>query len=196
MKSKRRLNHKENLLMLMVAALVLLVTGGVAASDPGEPMPGTVVGLRGPDTFWNAEVVAGTTVTYTDAPNTVYGTDISLVWLYHSADVFVTADITPSATITVTPQFSNDQSSWTDATYSYAADTLASTTSVVTTSGTTTATTTTSMSTAVTEATYRVVLSADATDYLRVPLAGKYLRFKIEHDATVTPTIKVLFRND
>jgi hypothetical protein len=39
-------------------------------------------------------------------------------------------------------------------------------------------------------------MSADGTDYLRIPLAGKYVRFKIETSGTVTPTIKALFRND
>jgi len=184
------------LIVLCVVALVLGLAGSVVADQPGEPLPGTVAGIKGPNTFWNGTVVAGSTVTYTNAPKYVYGSDISLAWLYHSADIFVTADITPSSYLTITPQFSIDQSNWTDATYTYVADTLASTTSVVTSTGLTTATTTTSMNSAVTEATYQLTFSADGTDYVRVPLAGKYLRFKIEHSATVTPTINVMLRND
>ena len=52
------------------------------------------------------------------------------------------------------------------------------------------------MSSAVTEATHQVIISSDTTDYMRVPLAGRYLRFKMEVSDTVTPTIKVLLRND
>ena len=181
--------------MLLVVAMGLLLAGSVAASQPGEPQPGTVQGLRGPSLFWQG-VIAGSVPTYTTSPRTQFGTDVSVVWMYNSADIFVTADITPSGRITVTPQFSVDQSNWTDATYTYVADTLASTTSVITSTGKTTATTTTSMSSAVTEAIYRIIMTADGTDYLRVPLAGKYLRFKIEHSGAVTPTINVLLRNN
>jgi len=179
---------------LIALALVVLLAGSVAASQPGEPLPGTVQGIRGPNMFWNGAVVAGSTVTYTDAPKTVFGSDISLIWMYHSADIFVTADISPSSYITITPQFSVDQSNWADATYTYVANTLAQTTTVVTSTGT--ATSTTSMSSAVTEATYQITMSADGTDYLRIPLTGKYVRFKIEHSSTVTPTISVMLRND
>lgn len=180
--------------MVLVVVMGLLLAGSVAASQPGEPQPGTVQGLRGPNAFWNGSVV--TTTTYTSAPNTVFGSDVSLVWMYNSADIFVTADITPSGRITVTPQLSVDQSNWTDATYTYVADTLASTTSIITSTGEMTATTTTAMSSAVTEATYQIVLTADGTDYLRMPLAGKYMRFKIENSGNVTPTISVLLRNN
>lgn len=188
------MNVKRSLTLvgLVVLVLALGVGGAVLASQPGEPLPGTVAGIKGPNAFWNGTVIAGSTVTYTSAPKTVYGSDISLIWLYHSADVFVTADITPSSYLTITPQFSVDQSNWTDATYTYVADTLAQTTTVLTG----TATSTTAMSSAATEATYKITMHADSTDYLRIPLAGKYLRFKIEHTAAVTPTINVMLRND
>jgi hypothetical protein len=179
----------------LVAALVMILVGGVRASDPGEPQPGTVRGLSGPHTFY-AAASGITTTTYTDSPKNIYGQDVSLMWLYHSADIFVTADVSGTDVITVTPQFFPDASNWADATYTYVANTLASTTSVITSTGLTTATTTTSSSSTPTEATHRVVMSADGTDYLRIPLAGKYVRFKIETSGTVTPTIKALFRND
>lgn len=169
--------------LALVGVLVLLLglglAGSVAADQPGEPLPGTVVGIKGPNTYWNGAVIAGSTVTYTSAPKYVYGSDISLIWLYHSADIFVTADITPSSYLTITPQFSVDQSNWTDATYTYVSQPYTNT-----------------VSAAVMEADYRITMATDSTDYLRIPLAGKYLRFKIEHSATVTPTISVLLRND
>ena len=181
--------------VLLVVLMGLLLAGSVAASQPGEPLPGTVQGVRGPSLFWEG-VIAGSVTTYTISPRTQFGTDVSMVWMYHSADIFVTADITPSSYLTITPQFSVDQINWADATYTYVADTLASTTSVVTGTEGMTATTTTSMNSTVTEATYQILMSNDGTDYLRLPLAGKYLRFKIEHSDMVTPTINVLLRND
>jgi hypothetical protein len=181
--------------MLVVVVMGLLLAGSVAASQPGEPQPGTVQGLRGPSLFWEG-VIAGSVTTYTTSPRTQFGTDVSMVWMYHSADIFVTADITPSGRITVTPQLSVDQVNWADAKYTYVADTLLSTTTVISTSGVTTATTTTAMDSAVTEATYQIVMTADGTDYLRMPVAGRYIRFKIEHSDVVTPTISVLLRND
>lgn len=184
--------------LLVVLFLVLVMGAGLAGSvgaGPGEPLPGTVRGLGGPYTFYNAS--AGITeTTYTSQPKTVQGQDVSIIWLYHSADIFVTADVSGTDTITVTPQVSVDGTNWTDVTYTYVADTLAQTTTVLTSTGTTTATSTTSMSSAVTEGIERVVLSTDTTDYLRIALAGKYLRLKIETSGTVTPTIKVLLRND
>lgn len=178
---------------IVLVALALALTGGVLAGDPGEPQPGTVRGLGGPHTFHSAVV---TTTTYTPSPKTVFGQDVSLMWLYHSADVFVSVDVSGTDTITVTPQFSADASNFADVTYTYIANSLSSTTTVITSTGLTTATTTTSSSDTPTEQTYRIVLSSDTTDYLRIPLAGKYMRFKIETGGTVTPTIKVLYRND
>lgn len=157
---------------LMLLTFVLVLAGGVAASSAGEPDPGTVQGVRGPSVFWNGTAIAGTTVTYTTVPKTIYGTDVSVIWMYHSADVFLTADVTTGKNITVTPQLSADGTNWADVNYNYVTDS------------------------AVAEATQKITMSADGTDYTRVTLAGKYLRFKIEHNAAVTPTITVLLRND
>jgi hypothetical protein len=202
MKTKRSLIW----IWLMVLVLALGVGGAVMASQPGEPLPGTVQGLRGPNVFWNGTVIAGSTVTYTSAPKTVYGTDVSLTWLYHSADIFVTADITPSSYLTITPQYSVDQSNWVNATYvsegwvlPLSSSTTLTNSSGVTSTTTSTSTTTFSGATASRsseEVTYQITMSADGSDYLRIPLAGKYLRFKIEHSAAVTPTISVMLRND
>lgn len=195
---QRRNRSVNRFLAVLGLALLLLASycvGGVFAGDPSAPQPGTVKGLSGPYTFINS--ASGITqTTYTDSPKTVYGTDVSLHWLYHSVDVFVTADVSGTDTITVTPQLSADASNWADVTYTYIANSLTSSTTVITSTGLTTATTTTSSSDIPTEQTYQIVLSSDTTDYLRIPLAGKYVRFKIETGGTVTPTIKALFRND
>lgn len=171
MRSNERKVVRFWMVWLLVAALAAALAGTVLASDPGEPEPGTVRGLSGPHAIYAASTGL-TATTYTASPNTIYGQDVSLTWLYHAMDVFVSVDVSGTDTITVTPQFSADAANWANTYYQ-------------TVSGTT-----------VTAHDYRVVLSADGTNYVRVPLAGKYTRFKIETGGTVTPTIRVLLRND
>jgi len=192
--------------MTLFIAALLLVASGVLADAPGEPLPGTVASIKGPYVFWNNAVIAGSTVTYTASPKWASGSDLSLVWLAHSADVFVTADVTPTGHVTVTPQFSADAVNWTDAQYASESwilplsySNVLTNASGVTNTTTSTATTTFASTTATrvsTMVTYSVALDSDTTGYMRIPLAGKYLRFKIEHNNVVTPTIKVMLRND
>jgi hypothetical protein len=161
-----------------------------------EPAPGTVTQIK-TWTFYPATAVTGSGTAYSSSPKrTSTGIDVSRVKDWHSADVFVTVDISGTATLTVTPQFSTDASNWTDATYDYVADTLVETTTVLTSTGVTTATSTLSSSSTVTEGTYRIVISADGTDYLRVPIAGEYMRVKLAYSGEITPTVTVTLRND
>lgn len=91
---------------------------------------------------------------------------------WNSADVFVTADVASGGVVTVTAQASADGTNFADADYEYAdADSLN------------------------TQA-YQRVLSADGTDYMRLPMAGQYLRVSIATTGTVTPTIIVTMRNN
>ncbi len=176
---------------LLLALCLALGLNGVQAQDAGGPLPGTVQEQRFLTFYGPAVTVSGTT--YSATPLAVQGQDVSLVAAWHAADVFVTADVSGTATITVTPQLSADQVNWTDADYTYVG---VNTTTVYTPGGTV------STSSAPTVQPYRVVLAADGTDYLRVPLAGQYLRFKIDAfvtvspTAAVTPTIQVVLRND
>lgn len=94
---------------------------------------------------------------------------------YHSADVFLTVDFSGTLTMTVTPQISADGVNWADAWYSYG----------------------TSTSTAV----YSMVATADGTQYIRMPMIGEYIRFKmvtagIGTDELITTTIKATMRNN
>ncbi len=183
--------------MVVMLALVLALSLGLwlslstQAQDVGAPLPGTVAQTRFLTFYGPTVTVSGTT--YSATPLTVQGQDASLVVAWHSADVFVTADVSGTATVTVTPQLSADQVNWTDADYTYIGVNSSAT---YTTNGAIT-----SSSAPVVQA-YRAVLSADGTDYLRVPLAGQYLRFKIDAfvtvspTAAVTPTIQVVLRND
>lgn len=197
------------LALVMVAVLVMGLMGpGVDASGPGEPDPGTVGGV----TTWAiypSTAITGNTTIYSDSPKWLRGLDMSRIRNYNSVDVFVTVDISGTATLTVTPQVSADGTNWVDATYNYVSDAYALTTSssstitatgVSTSSGTTTATVTTSSSSSSTssivEGNYQMVLSADGSDYVRMATMGEYIRFSLDYSGTMTPTINLTLRNN
>lgn len=197
---KRRIGYSTLaalLALLLVLGVAEFLGGRAEASGPGEPDPGTVVGV----TTWEmypATALSGAATAYSVNPSW------QTVRSFNSMDVFVTVDITGTGTLTVTPQVSTDNVNWVNATYNYVANTLAQTTSsstsVVTgTSGmtaTTTTTSTVSSSGSPTEATYQIVLSADGTDYLRMPVMGEYVRFSIAYSGTMTPTVNATLRNN
>ncbi|MCL4295674.1 MAG: hypothetical protein KJ077_08100 [Anaerolineae bacterium] len=185
------------LVLLVAAALIVGTIVPVSfAADGGRPDPGTVQSWQtwpfSPTTY----IVSGTT--NTASPRVQSGVDVTKVSQWNAADIFLTGDISGTTIITLTPQFSPDASNWADATYDYVADTLVSTTEVLTSDGLVTATTTTSSSSAPATETYQIVLSADGTDYLRLPIAGEYMRLKVEvyGDGGVTTTAKVTLRNN
>ena len=92
--------------------------------------------------------------------------------VWHAADVFLVVDLGANAVVTVTPQLSWNNSDWVNAQYRWI-------------------TTTTPQ-----ESVYQFVVSADGNDYIRLPLAGEYLRFSITYTGPVTSTIGVTLRND
>ena len=47
-----------------------------------------------------------------------------------------------------------------------------------------------------TDVAYEMEFTADATKYLSLPVRGTYLRFKIEHGGSVTPTLIATLRNN
>lgn len=156
--------------LLALTLLTALVVPGVLA-DNGAPQPGTVT-LTSTSILYPAAALSGTGTVYSAAPRIVSGQDVSQVRRFNSADVFVTADISGTAVITVTPQFAPDQSGWADAHYTVISGTTA------------------------TNLDYQVVLSADGSDYVSVPVAGEYLRVKIEYSGVVTPLVQTTLRNN
>jgi len=157
---------------LILAALLLatLLAPGVMA-DSGEPQPGAV-SLTRTALLYPATALSGTTTVYSAAPRPVNGQDASLVRQFNSADLFVTADLSGTATITVTPQFSPNQVNWADAQYPV----ISGTTPVW--------------------VPQRLVLTAGGSSYLRLPVAGEYMRVKIQASGTVTPTVYTTLRNN
>lgn len=158
--------------LLALLLLALLVVPGVFAEN-GEPLPGTV-GQTATYVFYPPTTLAVTSTVYSAAPRTVSGQNVADIRKWNSADVFLTVDVTGSKTTTVTPQFSADQTNWADATYTVVSGTTAS------------------------EITHQIILTSDSTDYLRIPIAGQYLRFKIAvtGGGSVTPTILATLRNN
>lgn len=182
---KTKTNRLIGVLIGVLLMTALLIAPSVLAdTGPGVPDSGTIA--SGPATYtWFATraLTSSTTTTYTLQPSRVIP--------YYSADVFVTGVVSGSNAFTVTAQYSNDNSNWVDATYTYLANT--SSTSVVT--GTAGLTATTSTAQAIATNTYQVVINSNTTKFFQIPIVGEYLRFRIDNGGTVTPTIKVTLKN-
>lgn len=170
-----KLNQIKTLGLILLIASALIVGTIVPvsfAADGGRPDPGTVQSWQtwpfSPTTY----IVSGTT--NTASPRVQSGVDVTKVSQWNAADIFLTGDISGTTIITLTPQFSPDASNWADAYY----DSISGTT--------------------VTAQPYRIVLSADGTNYVRLPIAGEYMRLKLEvyGDGGVTTTVKATLRNN
>lgn len=145
-------------------------------AQQGEPQPGTVQGIT-TYTYYPATAIITDGTYYSSAPIRQSGQDITLTRNWNAMDVFATVDITGTASVTVTPQFSPDQSTWADAEYLVQTwdSTGTLTTNVVK---------------------HQIVMSADGTEAIRLPLMGDYTRFKIEITGDLTPTVWATLRNN
>ena len=208
---------KLQVLGTILAALtaVVLVLVGMAMGLPtaqagaGDPAPGTVAGVWTVTMYPATYEAAGGTV-YSSSPRYVSGLDVSRARNWHSMDVFVTVDVSGTASVVVTAQYSADATNWTDAEYTSEGWVLplSNTTTLTNASGVTSTTTSTSTTvfasgtaTRVSEQVdYAVTIAADATEFFRMPILGEYVRFKMISTAAaghgVTVTIKATLRND
>jgi len=166
------------LAMVLLAAL-LLPLGQAQAQNP---QPGTVVGIA-TYTLAAGQLVSGTTG-YSDSPQVLAtGLDVSLVAAWQAADVFIDAVTGPTSTVTVTVQFSPDGALWVDGYELYPSWDV---------SGTAT----------LNRLVYQTVVDAAdgsgaaGVDVLRVPIAGEYMRVKIDATAESTVTVKSTLRNN
>lgn len=164
---------QTRLVSVLIVALLMavLLIAPVASADtfgPGSPDL-TSVAQSTTYTFFNAKVLTtSTTITYSTSP--------LRLGQWAVADVFVTGVVSGSTAFTVTPQYSADNANWVNASYTY-----------VTWNQTGTATLNT--------ATPQVVINSNTTSFLRIPMAGEYLRFKVDNAGYVTITLKATMKN-
>lgn len=164
-------------LFLVLVAVLAFAIPAVRAND-GAPLPGTVVGIK-TAVLYPATMLRGTGTTYTASPRIIGDEDLSRTRFYNAADLFVTAVVSGTATVTATAQLSADGRSWTNATYK-----------------------TTKSDGTEQEHTYQLVLGSSTTGLLRIALAGEYTRVKLDYSAVlsptgaITPTILLTLRNN
>lgn len=195
------------LVAVLVLALAMFLTGSAQAIGGGDPGTGSNVNYR-TVTFADGAAEISATKYYSPSGHTTLG---YLAQDWYMFDLFVTADVSGTNTITVTPQWSADGTNWVSAKYESEGWVLPLTYNATLTnsSGVTNTTTSTSTysfsgSTGSRQSewvTYQLAISSDTSDYMPVPMHGNYIRFKAELLSTgagtaVTPTIKVVFRNN
>ena len=161
------MKKQTKVLWVLITALlmaVLALTPGVMASATGPGVPEmSGVAISQTYTFFNARAITSST-------SVLYSTTNLQLGQWALADVFVTADMSGTNTITVTPQYSADNVNWADASYTYLTTTLNT-------------------------GNYNLVLSADGTSYVRVPIVGEYFRFKVDNGGVVTVTVKATMKD-
>lgn len=151
--------------------LALLLTLAPAAQAVSEPAPGTVTGAATYRYLAQTVITNGVTI-YTAVPNPQGTNDASRVEAWNSADLFVTASVGQSATLTVTPQLSADCANYANAGYDAV------------------------LSGTITAQTYQIVSTAAGTKYTRLPLAGRCMRFAVASTGTVTVSVWATLRNN
>lgn len=163
----RKFIWPASIITLVLAALFSL---NVALAG-GEPIPADPAKTTG-YTFLTTQVISGTTIN--TAPSaTSLGTDPAAVADWNTADVFVTTQLGPTATLTATVQFAGDGTNYANA-YWNEFD---------------------SNDTVVAQP-YRLVFTVDGTGYLRVPVAGAKMRLSLEATHQTTTSVSVVYRNN
>lgn len=189
-------SHTNRAAFAVAIALALFVLGALALAGfgpaPAAAAPAAQVALPRTVTLYEPTAVT-TGTTYSSAPLTAQGNDLARTSNYGWGDFFVSTDAGSTGTIVVTVQASADESTWADVTeIVHVADT--SLTHTLDVSGTLTGTLTTAgvLSQAYT---YQATLSgASASNLIRAPLPGEFVRVKIVATGAVTPTVKATFR--
>jgi len=158
-------------LLRILSALAVLATLAFA------PAPAQAVGEPPPTTYartvvlYPATALTGSGTVTSDSPRAASGVaDVSKTESYAVADIFVTTDAVTSTVVTTIVQFSADQTNWVNATYTYV------------------------LSGSLTTGTYQLTNTNDATTYISVPLAGRYMRVSMQRTAAVTPVVTVVYR--
>lgn len=171
------MKNRSWLIAFSVVLAIVLVGAMFASMVPGNVVAAPVQQQYAPrsTTFYGPTAVT-TGTTYSEAPLTINTIDFARTTNYATADVFVTTGANSVGSTTVTAQVSPDAETWTDLTQ------------IIPTFNTTGTLTENSVA-------YDVALTNASSAYMRVPVAGEFLRFKVVvAGGTVTPTVKVTLR--
>lgn len=161
--SIKRLTVVLMVLILSAAASIgILQIQTAAANAAPPPPPGRLAGSFAVENNLTNAVYTATGTAYTTASQPTF---------WYQADVFLTADVSGTAAVTITPQFSADNTNWSDANYVYLSN--SATTSVIT------------------NTTPSLTLNADGTTYMQFALAGRYMRYKVVPGNFVTSTDRI-----
>lgn len=170
--------HRTWLLATFGAFLAVVLAGALLASiAPGNVVAAPVQQQYAPrsTTFYGPTAVT-TGTTYSSAPLEVNTIDFARTTNYQTADVFMATGANSVGTTTIVAQVSPDAETWVDSTYIVPSFNSSGTLSLNT-------------------ATYSATLTNASSTFLRMPVAGEFVRFKvIVAGGTVTPTIKVTLR--
>jgi len=124
--------------------------------------------------LYPATALTGPGTTNTDSPKTIRDIDASFTNGWASADVFIAATFGNTGTMTSTVQLSADGTNWVDAEFDYWTGS------------------------AIGQSTHQRVQTASGGKYMRIPLAGEFLRVVMavstEASTVITPSVTVTYR--
>lgn len=174
---------------IAVVLLIGLLTS-MAVAMPSEPTV-TPVAKQLTVTLYGPTAITTGTVTST-APGVLDGNgrEVAKTTGWSAADVFVTVDCQGggACNLVATVQVSADGTNWATADYDYESNTSTWDSAGITSTATS--------STAIAQQSYARTLTADGTEYMRVPLSGEYMRVQlVATGITMTPTVKTTYRN-
>ena len=155
--------------LLLLALLLLPSLRPVHAAS--DPPPGAIQNTN-TYRFLGSRVITDGTTVYSPVPLAAGNLDASIIDVWNSADVFLTAGLGSGAAVTVTPQLSADCSNWAGAHYEVV------------------------YSSTVASIDYQLAATTAGTQYLRMPLAGRCMRFAVASTGTVTVSVYATVKNN
>lgn len=161
----KRTSIATSMLLILLAVAVLLLPGPAPAAQAQAPASSQMT-----VDVLSATYIATATVNSAWPNVDSAGRDVSMTAGWESVDIFVTGDVSGTATLTATAQVSADGVNWTNADYEYWTGSAIGT------------------------KTQQRVISADGSEYMTVPLAGEYWRVSLQTTGGVTTTVKATLR--
>ena len=152
--------------ILLVLALLFTLASPVAPVAQAQPAPSNQLTVS----VYGASLISDATVN-SAVPNVdASARDVSKTAGWTKADIFVTAAVSGTATLTTTVQFAPNDSNFANGYYEYWTGSVIGT------------------------RTYQLVQSASGTSYVTVPLAGENWRVSMTATGGVTTTVRATLR--